>query len=148
MAIGEKARPCDRLLSPFLFIITIIVGIIMIQKNILSRRQFREAEFNTVGCQFNMQPGNLLPRSTASGGGKRKKLVAYMTFTDGRKIVAPTWPRSRYEGLANMETGAQNRVLYEESRSGTLRIRRAVLLEEPTQGIKKSELIRFMELRD
>ena len=47
-----------------------------------------------------------------------------------------------------METRAKIRVLYEENRSGTLRIRRAVLLEEPTQGIIKSELIRPMELRD
>ena len=64
----------------------------MIQKNTLSRLKLREAEFNTVGYQFNMQPGDSLPLSTASGGGKHKKLVARMTFADGRKIVAPTWP--------------------------------------------------------
>lgn len=38
--------------------------------------------------------------------GKGKKLVTYMTFADGRKIVAPTWPRSQYEGLANMQVDA------------------------------------------
>ena len=120
----------------------------MKQQNALSRRQYRETEFNTVGYQFNMQPGEFVATIDCKRWGKRKKLITYMTFADGRKIVAPTWPRSRYEGLANMEAGSKIRVLYEENRSGTLCIRRAVLLEEPTSGITKSELLRLMELHD
>ena len=64
-----------------------------------------------------------------------------MTFADGRRVVAPTWPRGRYEGLANMEVGSKIRVLNEENRSGTLCIRRAVLLEEPSEIISRPELI-------
>lgn len=105
----------------------------MTQKNALSRRQFREMEFNTEDYHFNMQPGEFIATIDCKRWGKRKKLITYMTFTDGRKVVAPTWPRSRYEGLANMEVGSKIRVLYEENRSGTLCVRRAVLLEEPTR---------------
>lgn len=88
-------------------------------------------------------PENSLPPSTVSGGGKQKKLITYMTFADGRRVVAPTWPRSRYEGLANMEVGSRIRVLYEENRSGTLCIRRVVLMTVPngSAGINVDKLI-------
>jgi hypothetical protein len=62
--------------------------------------------------------------STVSGGGKQKKLITYMTFADGRKIVVPTWPRSRYEGLADMEVGCRIRVTYDKNRAGTLCVRK------------------------
>lgn len=62
--------------------------------------------------------GNLLRPLTASGGGKRKKLVTYMTFDDGRRIVAPTWPRSSYEGLAAMAVVSKIWVTYIESSNG------------------------------
>ena len=32
-------------------------------------------------------------------------LITYMTFEDGRKIVASTWPRRNFEGLADIEEG-------------------------------------------
>ena len=103
----------------------------MAQQNALSRRQFKETEFNGMDYIFNYQPGEFVATIDCKRWGKRKKLITYMTFADGRRVVAPTWPRSRYEGLANMEVGSKIRVLYEENRSGTLCIRRAVLLEKP-----------------
>lgn len=94
-----------------------------------------------------MQPGEFVATIDCKRWGKRKKLITYMTFADGRRVVAPTWPRSRYEGLANMEVGSRIRVLYEENRSGTLCIRRAVFLAEPSEIISRSELIQLMEQR-
>lgn len=120
----------------------------MRQHNALSRRQFKETEFNGKDYKFNYQPGEFVATIDCKRWGKRKKLITYMTFADGRRIVAPTWPRSRYEGLANMEVGSRIRVLYEENRSGTLCIRRAVLLAEPSEIISRSELIQLMEQRD
>ena len=114
--------------------------IIMAQQNALSRHQFKETEFN-------MQSGEFVATIDCKRWGKRKKLITYMTFADGRRGVAPTWPRSRYEGLAIMEVGSKIRVLYEENRSGTLCIRRAVLLAEPSEIISRSELIQLMEQR-
>ena len=122
--------------------------IIMAQQNALSRRQFKETEFNGMDYIFNYQPGEFVATIDCKRWGKRKKLITYMTFADGRRVVAPTWPRSRYEGLANMEVGSRIRVLYEENRSGTLCIRRAILLAEPSEIISRSELIQLMEQRN
>lgn len=121
--------------------------IIMAQQNALSRHQFKEAEFNGKDYKFNMQSGEFVATIDCKRWGKRKKLITYMTFADGRRVVAPIWPRGRYEGLANMEVGSRIRVLYEENRSGTLCIRRAVLLAEPSEIISRSELIQLMEQR-
>ena len=47
-----------------------------------------------------------------------------MTFEDGRKIVAPTWLRRNFEGLVDMETGDKVRILFIETRSGVLCVRK------------------------
>ena len=120
----------------------------MAQQNALSRRQFKETEFNEADYEFNMQSGEFVATIDCKRWGKRKKLITYMTFADGRRVVAPTLPRSRYEGLANMEVGSRIRVLYEENQSGTLCIRRAVLLAGPSEIISRSELIQLMEQRN
>ena len=119
--------------------------IIMTQQNALSRRQFKETEFNGMDYKFNMQPGEFVATIDCKRWGKRKKLITYMTFADGRRVVAPTWPRSRNEGLAGMEVGSKIRVLYEANRSGTLCVRRAVLLESE---ISRGYLLQLMQLRD
>ena len=64
--------------------------IIMAQQNALSRRQFKETEFNGKDYRFNMQPGEFVATIDCKRWGKRKKLITYMTFTDGRRVVAPT----------------------------------------------------------
>lgn len=102
----------------------------MTQKNALSRRQFRQSGFDETNYAFNTQPGMFLATIDCKRWGKGKKLVTYMTFADGRKIVAPTWPRSQYEGLANMRVGAKIRILYIPNRAGTLCVRQAVLVAE------------------
>ena len=121
--------------------------ITMAQQNALSRRQFKETEFNGKDYKFNYQPGEFVATIDCKRWGKRKKLITYMPCVDGRRVVAPTWPRSRYEGLANMEVGSKIRVLYEENRSGTLCVRRAVLLAKPSEIISRPELIQLMEQR-
>lgn len=103
----------------------------MAQKNALSRRQFRESEFDGSGYEYNMRSGEFVAIIDCKRWGKRKKLVTYMTFEDGRRIVAPTWPRSSYEGLANMEVGSKIRIIYIESSRGNLCVRGAILLAKP-----------------
>ena len=117
----------------------------MTQQNALSRRQFRETKFNELDYEFNTQPGEFVATIDCKRWGKRKKLITYMTFADGRRVVAPAWPRSRYEGLASMEVGSKIRVLYEANRNGTLCIRRVVLLESE---ISRGYLLQRMQLRD
>ena len=115
----------------------------MTEKNALSRRQFRQSGFNEADYAFNTQPGTFTATIDCKRWGKGKKLVTYMTFADGRKIVAPTWPRSQYEGLANMRVGATIRILYIPNRAGTLCVRQVVLVAEP-ESIRQQELIRMM----
>lgn len=55
-------------------------------------------------------------------------LITYMTFEDGRKIVAPTWLRRNFEGLVDMETGDKVRILFIETRSGVLCVRNVELI--------------------
>lgn len=64
----------------------------MAQKNALSRRQFRESEFDASGYEFNQRSGEFVATIDCKRWGKRKKLVTYMTFEDGRRIVAPPGP--------------------------------------------------------
>lgn len=113
----------------------------MAQKNALSRRQFRESEFDDSGYQFNLQSGEFVATIDCKRWGKRKKLITYMTFEDGRRIVAPTWPRSSYEGLASMEVGSKIRIIYIESSRGNLCVRRAVLLAGPKKIIPSVQTV-------
>ena len=115
----------------------------MAQQNALSRRQYKETEFNGKDYKFNYQPGEFVATIDCKRWGKRKKLITYMTFADGRKVVAPTWPRTSYEGLAKMDVGSRIRVLYVANRSGTLCIRRVVLMTVPNgiAGINVDKLI-------
>lgn len=104
----------------------------MAQKNTLSRQQFNETRFNGVDYEYNWKSGEFIAVIDGKVWGKGKKLFTYMTFTDGRRIVAMTFPRSRTEGLAGIEGGSRVCVLYMTDRSGAACVRRAVLLTETT----------------
>ena len=102
----------------------------MTEQNALSRRQFAASGFDPTAYEFNEQPGEFVAVIDCKRWGKSKKLITYMTFEDGRRIVAPTWPRSHYEGLANIEVGSRIRIGYRRNNRGTLCVRSVILLEE------------------
>lgn len=104
----------------------------MAQKNTLSKQQFNETRFNGVDYEHNWKPGEFIATIDGKVWGKGKKLFTYMTFTDGRRIVAMTHPRSRTEGLAGIEEGSRIRVIYMTDRNDILCVRRVVRLTEPT----------------
>lgn len=95
-------------------------------------QQFNETNFDGVDYEYNLEPGEFIATIDGKIWGKGKKLFTYMTFADGRKIVAMTCPRSKGEGLAGIDVGSKVRVLYLADRSGTACVRRAVLLTETT----------------
>ena len=103
----------------------------MTEQRGLSRRQFAASDFDPDGYMFNEQPGEFVAVIDCKRWGKRKKLITYMTFEDGRRIVAPTWPRSRYEGLADMMVGSRIQIGYRLNNAGTLCVRSVVLLDNP-----------------
>lgn len=102
----------------------------MTEQNALSRRQFAASGFDPTAYEFNEQPGEFIAVIDCKRWGKGKKLVTYMTFEDGCRIVAPTWPRSHYEGLANIEVGSRIRIGYFRNNRGTLCVRRVILQED------------------
>lgn len=95
-------------------------------------QQFCETNFNGVCYEYNQEPGEFLATIDGKVWGRGKKLYTYMTFADGRKIVAQTYPRSWTEALAGMEEGVPIRVLYMVDRKGNLTVRRAVRSVEAT----------------
>ena len=94
------------------------------KRNALSRRQFRQTGFDESQYIFNQQCGVFVATIDRKRWERRKKLTTYMTFEDGRKVIAQTWQRSKYEGLAKMEVGCRIRVTYDKNRAGTLCVRR------------------------
>ena len=127
--IGGKVQS-DGWLHPPNFLSKLYGGETRMERNALSRRQFRQTGFDESQYEFNQQCGVFVATIDCKRWGKRKKLITYMTFEDGRKIVAPTWHRSRYEGLANMEVGCRIRVTFDKNRAGTLCVRRVEQLPD------------------
>ncbi len=103
----------------------------MTKEQTLPRRKHRTSGFDASEYVLNFQSGEFTGIIDHKRWDKGKKLITYMTFEDGKKIAAVTWPRSNHEGLTDMEVGSKVRVTYMESRNGMLVIRRAVLLEAP-----------------
>ena len=96
----------------------------------LSRRQFAASDFDTTGYSFNEEPGEFVATIDCKRWGK-KKLVTYFSFEDGRKVVAPTWPKSNYLGLADLPRGATVRLNFQHTRTGKLNLKAVAFLNEP-----------------
>lgn len=64
----------------------------MAEQRALSRRQFAESGFDSTGYAFNEEQGLHTGTIDCKRWGKQK-LVTYFTLDDGRKVVAPTWPK-------------------------------------------------------
>ena len=100
----------------------------MSEKQAYSRRQFAESGFDTTDYLFNEIPGLYNATIECKRWGKRK-LVTYFTFDDGRKIVAPTWPKSNYLGLAELPVGSRVELDYQYTRTGKLNLKSVVSLD-------------------
>lgn len=107
----------------------------MTEQRGLSRRQFAASDFDASGYSFNEDLGTFIATIDCKRWGKHSKLITYMTFADGRKVVAPTWHRTNYQGLADMKIGSKIQVTFAESRNGNPTIRDVVLLREPHLGM-------------
>ncbi len=102
----------------------------MTEQRGLSRRQFAASEFDSSGYNFNEDLGTFIATIDCKRWGKNSKLITYMTFEDGRKVVAPTWHRSNYQGLADMKIGSKIQVTFEESKNKKSSIRCVKLLSD------------------
>ena len=59
----------------------------MAQKNALSRRQFKETEFDSSGYEYNLRSGEFIATIDCKRWGKRKKLVTYIESSNGNLCI-------------------------------------------------------------
>ena len=123
--MGGKAQSYDWLHPPILF-----KEDIMSEKHAYSRRQFAESGFDTTDYAFNEIPGLHTATIDCKRWGKQK-LVTYFTFDDGRKIVAPTWPKSNYLGLAELPVGSRVELDFQYTRTGKLNLKGVSTIDNP-----------------
>ena len=103
----------------------------MTEQRGLSRRQFAASSFDPDGYVFNEQPGEFVAVIDCKRWGKRKKLITYMTFEDGRRIVATTWPKSNSLGLAELPVGTKVELDFQHTRSGKLNLIGVTMIHIP-----------------
>ena len=115
----------------------------MTEQRGLSRRQFAASEFDASGYSFNQELGTFIATIDCKRWGKNSKLITYMTFEDGRKVVAPTWHRSNYQGLADMKIGSRICVTSGLSSNGISRIRAVELLDNSVTLPNRSEEVKI-----
>ena len=104
----------------------------MAEQRALSRRQFVESGFDGTGYAFNEEQGLHTGTIDCKRWGKRK-LVTYFTLDDGRKVVAPTWPKSNYLGLAELPVGSRVELDFQPTRTGKLNLKSVTALYTPVQ---------------
>ena len=110
----------------------------MSEKQAYSRRQFSESGFDTTDYVFNEIPGLHTATIDCKRWGKQK-LVTYFTFDDGRKIVAPTWPKSNYLGLAELPVGSRVELDFQYTRTGKLNLKGVTTID--TQCCSRKEIV-------
>ena len=103
----------------------------MAERQAYSRRQFVESGFDTTGYAFNKEQGVHIGSIDCKRWGKQK-LVTYFTLDDGRKVVAPTWPKSNYLGLAELPIGSRVELDFQTTRTGKLNLKGVSVLYEKT----------------
>ena len=96
----------------------------------LSRRQFADSGFDASGYSFNEEQGVFAATIDCKRWGKCK-LVTYFTLDDGRKVVAPTWPKSDYLGLAELPVGSRVQLDFQPTRTGKLNLKGVTTLHIP-----------------
>lgn len=104
----------------------------MAEQRAYSRRQFAESGFDTTGYAFNEEQGLHTGTIDCKRWGKQK-LVTYFTLDDGRKVVAPTWPKNNYLGLAELPIGSRVELDFQPTRTGKLNLKGVTALYIPVQ---------------
>ena len=99
----------------------------MAEQRALSRRQFAESGFDGTGYTFNEEQGLHTGTIDCKRWGKQK-LVTYFTLDDGRKVVAPTWPKSNSLGLAELPVGSRVELDFQPTRTGKLNLKGVTVL--------------------
>lgn len=90
----------------------------MDEKRALSWQQFMESGFDGREYQFPNFEGTFRAKLVCKRWDKHQKLVAYLNFEDGRKIVTAAWQNTNYMGLAEIPLGTTVELTFQASTKG------------------------------
>lgn len=105
-------------------------GTTMYEKRALSKNQFAESGIDTSDYRFIETEGDFVAILDLKVWGNRN-LRSFFTLEDGRKIIACTFPRENYLGLADTPIGSVFLLIFQQAKkSGQVYLQEVVQLED------------------
>lgn len=102
----------------------------MYEKRALSKNQFAESGIDTSDYRFIETEGDFVAILDLKVWGNRN-LRSFFTLEDGRKIIAYTFPRENYLGLADTPIGSVFLLIFQQAKkSGQVYLQEVVQLED------------------
>lgn len=84
-----------------------------------SKRQFAMSDFDRTGYEFNETEGVFTGTLVCKKWGKKRNIVCYVDFDDGRKIICTAFQKpDNYLGLDKYEVGERLEVTYAKNKKG------------------------------
>ena len=84
-----------------------------------SKRQFAMSDFDRTGYEFNETEGVFTGTLVCKKWGKKRNIVCYVDFDDGRKIICTAFQQQDdYLGLPDIELGARLEFTYQRNKRG------------------------------
>ena len=84
-----------------------------------SKRQFAISDFDRTGYEFNETEGVFTGVLVCKKWGKKRNIVCYVDFDDGRKIICTAFQQQDdYLGLPEIELGARLEFTYQRNKRG------------------------------
>ena len=88
------------------------------EKRALSWQEFLDSGFDGRDYSFPDFEGTFEAEMVCKRWDKNSKLLVYLDFDDGRKIITSTWQDSNYKGLADIPFNTRVRVTFQYSKKG------------------------------
>lgn len=88
------------------------------EKRALSWQEFLDSGFDGRDYNFPDFEGTFEAEMVCKRWDKNSKLLVYLDFDDGRKIITSAWQDSNYKGLADVPFNTRVRVTFQYSKKG------------------------------
>ena len=100
----------------------------VIEKRALSWQEFLDSGFDGRDYNFPDFEGTFEAEMVCKRWDKNSKLLVYLDFDDGRKIITSAWQDSNYKGLADVPFNTRVRVTFQYSKKGISYLRSAEVI--------------------
>jgi len=98
------------------------------EKRALSWQEFLDSGFDGRDYNFPDFEGTFEAEIVCKRWDKNSKLLVYLDFDDGRKIITSAWQDSNYKGLADIPFNTRVRVTFQYSKKGISYLRSAEVI--------------------